>query len=389
MSEYQYYEFQAIDRPLTGNERSNLRSCSTRATITPTSFVNVYNWGDFKGDPLEWMEKYFDAFVYLSNWGTRMLMIRVPASLFNEEQLAPYTGYETFVCHRSDDNLILQFDLNDEDGGDWVEGEGWLQSMIGVRSELMSGDHRALYLGWLLAVQEADIDNEEPEPPVPAGLKELSESSRAFSDFFYIDQDLIAVAAENSPDLESQEPSASEVESWLETLPIDEKDNLLSDFINGNRPHLSAELKRRIIAETRTQESVASVPRRTAGELLAKARRLTQERERAERERNAREKAEREKRAALERKNYLQSLKGKESELWNQVEQLIQTRQPKRYDEAVVLLADLQEVAALNKKVNVFQIELQELTERHSRKGSLLKRIQQSGGERRLATNEE
>src|SRR3990172_11206452 len=40
MSEDQYYEFQAIDRPLTAEEMGELRSFSTRARITPTSFVN-------------------------------------------------------------------------------------------------------------------------------------------------------------------------------------------------------------------------------------------------------------------------------------------------------------------------------------------------------------
>jgi hypothetical protein len=42
LSEYQYYEFQAIDRPLTDKEMGVLRACSTRARITPTSFVNDY-----------------------------------------------------------------------------------------------------------------------------------------------------------------------------------------------------------------------------------------------------------------------------------------------------------------------------------------------------------
>ena len=40
MSEYQYYEFQAIDRRLSDKEMQELRSHSTRAQITPTSFVN-------------------------------------------------------------------------------------------------------------------------------------------------------------------------------------------------------------------------------------------------------------------------------------------------------------------------------------------------------------
>jgi hypothetical protein len=44
MSEYQYYEFAAIDRPLTRDEQAELRAISTRALITPASFVNTYQW---------------------------------------------------------------------------------------------------------------------------------------------------------------------------------------------------------------------------------------------------------------------------------------------------------------------------------------------------------
>ena len=66
MSEYQYYEFQAIDRPLTEEQMEELRSYSTRATITRTSFVNDYSWGSFKGDADVWMEKYFDAFLLIA-----------------------------------------------------------------------------------------------------------------------------------------------------------------------------------------------------------------------------------------------------------------------------------------------------------------------------------
>jgi len=73
MSEYQYYEFQAIDRPLSERERGELRACSTRATITSTRFANHYEWGDLKGDPRAWMEKHFDAFLYVANWGTHWL----------------------------------------------------------------------------------------------------------------------------------------------------------------------------------------------------------------------------------------------------------------------------------------------------------------------------
>jgi hypothetical protein len=68
MSEYQYYEFLAIDRPLTEEEMDELRALSTRAAITPVSFTNEYNWGNFKGDPYKLMQRHFDAHVYVMGW---------------------------------------------------------------------------------------------------------------------------------------------------------------------------------------------------------------------------------------------------------------------------------------------------------------------------------
>ncbi len=79
MSEYQYYEFQALDRALTPHDIRELRKYSTRATITATRFVNHYEWGDFKGNPATWVQKYFDAFLYFANWGTHRLMLRLPS----------------------------------------------------------------------------------------------------------------------------------------------------------------------------------------------------------------------------------------------------------------------------------------------------------------------
>ena len=69
MSEYQYYEFQTADRRLSEKEKQELHSYSTLAVITPASFSNEYSFGSFKGHPNAWMEKYFDGFVYLANWG--------------------------------------------------------------------------------------------------------------------------------------------------------------------------------------------------------------------------------------------------------------------------------------------------------------------------------
>jgi hypothetical protein len=71
LSEYQFYEFLAVDRPLDARQLGEVRVLSTQADISPSSFVNVYRWGNFHGNPRTMVEGYYDAHLYLANWGTR------------------------------------------------------------------------------------------------------------------------------------------------------------------------------------------------------------------------------------------------------------------------------------------------------------------------------
>lgn len=67
MSEYQYYEFQAIDRPLTPEQQDQIRKLSSRVRPTATQAVFTYSYGDFRGDPLKVLEQHFDAMLYVAN----------------------------------------------------------------------------------------------------------------------------------------------------------------------------------------------------------------------------------------------------------------------------------------------------------------------------------
>jgi hypothetical protein len=132
MSEYQYYEFRAIDRRLDDRQMQKLRSASSRAEITPTGFVNEYHYGDFRGNPAEWMEKYFDAFVYYANWGTRQFMLRFPKRHLNADAVTAYCIGDSASLKAKGDRLILSFEA-DYEGCEWIEAEGWLDSMISLR----------------------------------------------------------------------------------------------------------------------------------------------------------------------------------------------------------------------------------------------------------------
>ncbi len=120
MSEYQYYEFQAIDRPLSAADRQALRDLSTRARITPTSFTNSYEWGDFRGDPRKLMEQWFDLHLYLANWGSRRLMMRLPARLVDRKTLNAFLTEVDFATLKAAGGaLILDIQVEEVDLALW------------------------------------------------------------------------------------------------------------------------------------------------------------------------------------------------------------------------------------------------------------------------------
>ncbi len=110
MSEYQSYEFIALDKPLSATQMDELRAISTRAEISPTQFRNEYNWGDLKAAPEMLMERYFDAHIYFANWGTHRLMLRFPKARVDLKALKPYfDGGNAARCTVAGDHVMLDF----------------------------------------------------------------------------------------------------------------------------------------------------------------------------------------------------------------------------------------------------------------------------------------
>jgi hypothetical protein len=381
MSEYQYYEFRAADRPLSKQEMGALRAISKRAKITPSKFVNTYNWGDFKGDPNVLMENYFDAFVYVANWGTHRFSVRVPRWALKEAALSDYCVGESVMALETSNFVIFDF-RSDDEASDWEQGEGYMDSLLPVRAELLNGDLRCLYLGWLLGAQSEELDDDDIEPPVSPGLATLSAPLEKFAEFLRIDSDLIEVAAETSVAMEGAGPSQEELAAWIAAMPEGKKNALLLEAAAGSHPHFRVELLRSFKQDRLPSEGHAEQPvprRRTVSELLSAAKSHAAERERREAERKAAQKAKLEREKAAARAQYLETVAGREKHAWDQVDELIRTTQPKNYDRAVNLLADLRELAAQRGREGEFNSALEQLRTLHSSKPSLLRRLEEAG----------
>ena len=288
------------------------------------------------------------------------------------------------------EHVIVRFRWDDDEGDDWIEGDGLLDPLLDARGELAADDLRLLYLGWLLKVQLSGLDDEdddfeddsdgladEIEPPVPAGLKQLSDSLALVAKFLGIDGDLIAAAAKASGPL--AQVTDDGIADWVTALPTSEKDKFLTMVAEGEGAQVEALLAQRFRRESRPPDTTAASTGRTARELLAaaEARRATREAAEARAREEARARRAAEQAAAYER--HLEKLAGNKDAAWQQVEKLTMFSKPKEYDQATQFLKDLHEIARREDDTAAFAARVGELRTRYAKRPSLMERFDKAG----------
>jgi hypothetical protein len=266
-------------------------------------------------------------------------MFRFPKELVDIDEITPYCdGYYVSV-ETIDQYVILNIEFHNEEGFGWIEGEGLLPPLIPLRNDILHGDYRSLYLAWLKRLYEERDDEDTPEPPVPAGLKNLSDALINFVKLFEIDEYLIEVAAEKSSKPEGE--SGKDYPAAIENLSREECNDYLLRLA-ADEPHLSIKFNKRLDEFFSSSKSTES-DRRTARQLIEQA------------EENARKAAERRAREAEARRiKELKELAQRKDKIWKEVDDLIQKTNGKAYEEAVALLKKLKEVADYEGELSTF-----------------------------------
>ncbi len=379
MSEYQYYEFLAIERPLTADEIAKLQALSSRAAITPVSFTNEYNWGDFKGDPHKLMQRYFDAHVYVANWMTAIFMVRLPIEALTRETAKAVAVPYLLDIKPTKAHWIITWSLEESENYDrfgMEDGRGWMARLAPVRDELLRGDLRSLYIGWLAAVAGEMMEHEETEPLSVSGLASLTAAQQALAEFLEVDPDLLAGAGMGSPATQETEVSRREKDKWIDALPREEVNSILKQLLEGKGQQAERSIKNRFAAWRRgLQTGYTDAPRRTVGELRQNAENARQIRlEKQKRDRKQREIKRREKRKA-----YLKNLSSDFPKAWALVKEPVELGSGRGYDEACRILVDIAEAYALYATKNQFQKELEKFMAGHLRRKALIQRLVKAG----------
>ncbi len=383
MSEYQYYEFAAIDRPLTRTEMAKLRAVSTRAVITPSGFVNHYEWGDLKADPADWMRRYFDAFVYTANWCCCRFALRVPLATFDKAELKLFATRHALTIEASNDHWIIDWSLDESENYDRFgmdDGSGWMRRLVRLRDELLRGDLRPLYLGWLAGAATGEVRDAALEPEVPLDLSRLSPPQRSLVEFLEIDPDLLSAAAAGSPSAAQPEAGADDAgdsDAWLDGLSRDDMGAVLRLIVQGQGNDAERQVKSRHAAwQKQHLQAAASAPkRRSLGELRCQAQAAS--RVRLEREAKVRRKQETER--GRQREAHLRKLMSAVDKHWDAIDAQAQRGSASGHEQAVRAIGDLAEGYALTSSREEFDRALRRFLMRHNKCGALMRRLADAG----------
>jgi hypothetical protein len=372
MSEYQFYEFVALDGPISDEGLRYAEGCSSRAEVSRFYWRNVYNFGDFGGN-VETLLKYYDAHLYIANWGSVHFALALPADCLHEDVLRPYLRgndpyEETLSVKKDADRCIVWWKRNEEGGWGWTEGEGIISRLTGIREELMRGDCRALFLGWL-----ADFDPNEWSdpgdagvllPPIPAGLDCLTPSLQALLEQFPVDQDALAVAAGQS---QGTMPDRIPIATVLDKTPLPKMKTWLERVAEGNGSRVMSELNRLTYPR---MEAVAGEPL-TCVDFAANTIEIREARLKKE----ARAAAAERRRVAAARKRHLEGVMKRADTIWAELDLLMDEKTASGYDSSAEHLKELHDAYEQAERGVEFQDKLNVFRERYSRRPAMMRRI--------------
>jgi hypothetical protein len=380
MSEYQYYEWQTVDRILTAEEQNAVNNLSSHIEVSSSRAVVTYNWSDFRHNPKQVLLKYFDAHFYLANWSSLRLMFRFPKGLIDKANIDPYCVDEYITFETIGEYQVLDLDFNDEDGDGWMEAEAGLSPFIRLRADILDGDYRLLYLAWLNAMMvygvpdddeyeedDPDLPAYDREPPVPPGLKKLSPALQSFVHIFEIDPFLVQAAAEASPDPKKE--LAVDYYSLVKQLTRAECDEFLIRLAEGEAG-VGLALRKRLAAFLPQPERSQSAQPRTIQQLLQRAEQLN--------------KAEKKRQVEAARQKHIAEMRvlaGREEQTWRKVENLLDNGRKiaSVYDEATGLLEKLKQLSEFQDTCDIFQHRIRYLAEKYSARSTLMGRWRTKG----------
>lgn len=145
----------------------------------------------------------------VANFMTAVFMVRVPIEAIPEDMIRATADRYVFDFEATKTHWVVTWGLNESEDYERFnteDGRGWMARLTPLRDELMRGDFRSLYIGWLAAVSREEADDDDLEPLSVDGLGNLTVAQQALAEFIEVDEDLPAGAGIGSPNMQKDAP---------------------------------------------------------------------------------------------------------------------------------------------------------------------------------------
>jgi hypothetical protein len=298
---------------------------------------------------------------------------------FRKTELKRFVNGRALTAEASVEYWIIDWSLDESEDHDrfgMEDGSGWMGRLAPLRDELLRGDLRPLYLGWLASVSELDDDALEPEPPT--GLSDLTPAQRALVEFIEIDADLLAAAAAGSPRAATDDSAnAPAIDTWLAGWSREDMAAMMKLTVLGQGREAERQIRSRHAAWLKAQRPMSATP--VARRSVAQLHKLAQSASGVRRARQAQERAAHEAERRQQREATLGLLMADVDRRWAAVDALAGRGSASGYEQAVRALTDLAEGYVLTSSRKEFDRALRRLLVRHATRGALLRRLTKAG----------
>jgi len=262
------------------------------------------------------------------------------------------------------------WEYQEEDGWGWTEGEGTISRLSGIREQLMRGDYRALFLGWLADFRSDEWrdpkDGAALVPPIPPGLDCLTPALQALVEHFPVDQDALTVAAGQAT---GDMPKRMPISHVVDRLSATDMKALLMRVAEGDGSRVMSELNRLTYPRMKpaADETLTCVDFATQAIKVREAR-LKKE---------AKAAAAKRRREAAARKRHLEGVLKRAETIWAGLDALMAEKKASAYDSVAEQLAELHDAYVQAGRSADFKERLTAFRDAYSRRPAMMRRIRE------------
>jgi hypothetical protein len=308
--------------------------------------------------------------LHYANYGIRKLVFRLPHGLPITADALEHLETDSSLQWMPDaeGNGGLLSVVPECDGGDYYQDfydfDGLIESLPQIRSALMAGDLRPLYVAWLACV----YSDEAMEPPVPGGLKTLPEELKELARFYELPLDLIAAAANIAPAAPARGDQKNLIDAWLQQRSADELRSWLRRVACGEGASVQSEILAAIRSDHQLDTWPTAASPRTYGQLYELAQELASARR--QREGKAAD------RARLKR---LKSLAAEPDAAIAEAQKLVEQRSTEHYRQAATILAELRDALGPIDGIPLANAAAREMTRKYPTLSKLKRALRDQG----------